>query len=108
MIAALVGDECDCDQNEHDDEDHALFVRREFENPEQALHLELRSAEGISIIVSVMLSEANHLWLVLECRFKASNPRFFSRTGGIRMTRGLPFIFSRNGLDLLFRLRGSL
>ena len=38
MIAAPVCDECDCDQNEHDDEDHALFIRRELENSEQAFH----------------------------------------------------------------------
>ena len=38
MNAALIGDEYDCDQNEHDDEHHALFVRREFENPEKPFH----------------------------------------------------------------------
>ena len=38
MNAALVGGECDCDQNEHDDENHALFIRRELENPEESLH----------------------------------------------------------------------
>ena len=38
MIAVLVGGECDCDQNEHDDEDHALFIRRELEDSEQAFH----------------------------------------------------------------------
>jgi len=38
MNAPLVGDKCDCDQNEHDDKDHALFVRREFENPEKPFH----------------------------------------------------------------------
>ena len=38
MNAALVGDECDYDQNEHDDEHHALFVLRELENAEHALH----------------------------------------------------------------------
>jgi hypothetical protein len=34
MDAGLVGGECDCDQNEHDDEHDALFVGSEFENPE--------------------------------------------------------------------------
>ena len=38
MTAALVGDDGDCDQNEHDDKHYALFVRREFEDPEQAFH----------------------------------------------------------------------
>ena len=38
MNAALVSDECDYDQNEHNNEHYALFVRRELENPEQALH----------------------------------------------------------------------
>jgi hypothetical protein len=41
MDAPLVGDERDCEQNEHDDEHHALFTRREFENPECALHFPL-------------------------------------------------------------------
>ena len=36
--APLVSDECDCDQNENDDEHHALFVRREFENLEKVFH----------------------------------------------------------------------
>jgi hypothetical protein len=39
MDTALIGDECDCDQNENDDEHHALFVLGEFENSEQAFHL---------------------------------------------------------------------
>ena len=39
MNAALVGNDRDCDQNEHDDEHHTLFVRREFENSEQAFHV---------------------------------------------------------------------
>jgi hypothetical protein len=38
MNAALVGDECDCDQNKNDDEHHALFVRREFDDSEEAFH----------------------------------------------------------------------
>jgi hypothetical protein len=39
MNAALVSDERDCDEKEHHDEDDALFVFREFEDPEQAFHL---------------------------------------------------------------------
>jgi len=35
----LVGDEGDCDQNKNDNEYHALFVRREFENPKETFHL---------------------------------------------------------------------
>ena len=31
-------DECDRDQNKYYDENHALFVLREFENPEQTFH----------------------------------------------------------------------
>ncbi len=38
MNAALVSDERDCDQNEHHDENDALLIFRELENPEQALH----------------------------------------------------------------------
>ena len=38
MTAPLVGDECNCEQNQHDEEHHALLIRREFENPEQTFH----------------------------------------------------------------------
>jgi hypothetical protein len=38
MNAPFVSDERDRDQNEHHDEDDALFVFRELENPEQAFH----------------------------------------------------------------------
>jgi hypothetical protein len=38
MNAALIFDECDRDQNKYYDEHHALFVLREFENPEQTFH----------------------------------------------------------------------
>ena len=49
MNAAFVSNECDCDENKHDDEHHALFVFGEFENSEQAFHLALRSAGGVAI-----------------------------------------------------------
>ena len=38
MNAALICDERDCDQNEHRDQDYALFVFGELENPEESLH----------------------------------------------------------------------
>ena len=38
MNAAFVSDKRDRDQNEHHDQDNALFVLREFENLEQAFH----------------------------------------------------------------------
>lgn len=38
MNAAFVSDERDREQNEHHDEDDALFVFRELENSEQGLH----------------------------------------------------------------------
>ena len=38
MSAPLIFDECDRDQNKYYDEHHALFVLREFENPEQTFH----------------------------------------------------------------------
>ena len=38
MNAALISDECNRDQNKYYDEHHALFVLREFENPEQTFH----------------------------------------------------------------------
>ena len=38
MNAPFVSNKRDRDQNEHDDQDDALFVLREFENSEQALH----------------------------------------------------------------------
>ena len=39
MNATLISEECDCEQNEYDDEYDALFVLREFENPEKLFHL---------------------------------------------------------------------
>jgi hypothetical protein len=38
MNAALISDECDHNQNEHYDEDDALFIFGEFENSEQTFH----------------------------------------------------------------------
>jgi len=38
MDAVLVSDEGDCNQNEHHDQDDALFVLREFEDSEEAPH----------------------------------------------------------------------
>jgi hypothetical protein len=75
MNAALVGDECDRDQNEHNDEHHALFVRRELENSEQAFH---RSVAELSVLNSrtsfsslgslqvVILSKAKNLGLLFQ------------------------------------------
>jgi hypothetical protein len=39
MNAAFVSDECDGEQDKQDDQDNALFVFREFEDSEEALHL---------------------------------------------------------------------
>jgi hypothetical protein len=52
MNAALVAEQCHCDQNEHDDEHHALFVLGKLENFEQAFHLASRDAVGFCITVS--------------------------------------------------------
>ncbi len=38
MNAALIFDKCDRDQNEHHDQNDALFAVREFKDSEQALH----------------------------------------------------------------------
>jgi hypothetical protein len=38
MPAALISDERDRDQSEHYNQDDALFVFRQFKNPEQAFH----------------------------------------------------------------------
>jgi hypothetical protein len=53
MNAAFVSDECDRDQEETYNQNDTLFVFGEFENPEQAFHFG---------VLSVMLSEAKHLW----------------------------------------------
>ena len=55
MNAALISDERDRDQNEDDDEHDALFVLREFENPEQTFHviatkLSLRVLQSVTSI----------------------------------------------------------
>ena len=39
MNAPFVSDERDREQNEHHDQDDALFVFREFENSKEAFHL---------------------------------------------------------------------
>jgi hypothetical protein len=39
MNAPLISDEGDRDQDKHHDQDDALFVFREIENPEQTFHL---------------------------------------------------------------------
>jgi len=39
MNAPLIFDERDCDQNEYDYERDALFILRQFENPEQTFHV---------------------------------------------------------------------
>jgi hypothetical protein len=38
MNAALISGECDRNQNEYYDEDDALFIFRQLENPKQAFH----------------------------------------------------------------------
>ena len=66
MNAALIFDECDRDQNKYYDEHHALFVLREFENPEQTFHsvwhsVGIRYVARLTTSMIVMLSEAKHL-----------------------------------------------
>jgi len=39
MNAAFVSDECDGEQDKQDHQDNALFVFREFEDSQEALHL---------------------------------------------------------------------
>ena len=51
MNAALVAEQCQCDQNEYDDEHDALFVLGKLENSEQAFHLALRAAVDFCITV---------------------------------------------------------
>jgi len=38
MNPALISDKCDRDQNEHNNEDDALFAFGEIENPKQMFH----------------------------------------------------------------------
>ena len=111
MNAALVSDECDYDQNEHDDEHYALFVRRELENSEQAFH---RSVAQLSLLNSrtpfsslgfpqvVILSEAKNLSYFFIQAHPANGQTCFA---SLNMTRRT---ISRTELDLLFRLRESL
>ena len=51
MNAALVSEQCHCDQNEYDDEHDALFVLGKLENSEQAFHLAVRAAVDFCITV---------------------------------------------------------
>lgn len=39
LNAAFITDQCDYDQNEHYDQDDALFVLGEFDNSQQLFHL---------------------------------------------------------------------
>jgi len=66
MNAALIFGECDCGQNKYYDKHHALFVRREFENPEQTFHsvghsFGIRNVARSTTSKIVMSSEAKHL-----------------------------------------------
>ncbi len=66
MNPALIFDERNRDQNEYYEEHHALFVLREFENPEQTFHsvwhsFGICSAARLTTSMIVMLSEAKHL-----------------------------------------------
>ena len=66
MNTALIFDECDRDQNEYRDEHDALFIPREFENPEQRFHsmwhsFGIRYVAPLTTSLIVMLSEAKHL-----------------------------------------------
>ena len=66
MNAAFISDECNRDQNKHYDEHDALFVLREFENPEQTFHsvwhsVGIRYVARLTTSMIVMLSEAKHL-----------------------------------------------
>jgi hypothetical protein len=63
MKAALVGGECDCDQNKNDDEHHALFVRRKFDDSEEAFH---RSIAQLSLLnFGTRLSSSSFLRVVI-------------------------------------------
>jgi hypothetical protein len=49
----FISDKRDRDEDEHDDQDNALFVLREFENSEQVFHF-----TGVMSSLRVMLSKA--------------------------------------------------
>jgi hypothetical protein len=66
MIAALVGGECDCDQNEHDNEDHPLFIRREFENSEQPFH------QSSSVMLSASETSLDPVWWIWSSEIQES------------------------------------
>jgi hypothetical protein len=88
-----------------------LFVRRELENPEQALH---RSVAQLSLLNSgtplsslgflqvVILSEAKNLSYFFIQAHRANGQRCFALLNMTRRT------ISRTRSDLLFRLRESL
>jgi hypothetical protein len=74
MNAALISDKCDRDQNEHHDQNDALFAVRELENPEQALH---RSVAQLSLLSSgTPLSSLGFLQIVILSKAKNLS-RFF-------------------------------
>jgi len=68
--AAFISDEGNCDQNQHYDQDNALFVFREFENSELALHRSIPQPSlfnsrtpfsSLGFLQVVILSEAKNL-----------------------------------------------
>jgi hypothetical protein len=67
--AAFISHESNCDQNQHHEEDNALFIFGQLENSEQAFHviaaqlvISVFNLSYLSSNASVMLSEAKHLW----------------------------------------------
>jgi hypothetical protein len=98
---ALVSSECDCNENKHHDQNDALFVFCEFENPKEPLH---RSVAQLSLFNSgtplsslgflevVILSEAKNLSHFFLHARRANSQKCFakpvlSEAEGLNMTR---------------------
>jgi hypothetical protein len=98
MNAVRIAGESNGNQNEHHDQNYALFVFRELENPEQAFHFPLGGLKA------VILSGAKNLRLLFVRANGHTSQRCFAL---LNMTRRR-FIFLRSESDLPFGLRGSL
>jgi hypothetical protein len=99
MNTALIFDECDRDQNEYRDEHDALFIPREFENPEQRFHSVWHSF-GTRYVARLTTSLTDPLCdagsqLIRDPSLRSND-------------EPVAFIVSRSESDLLFPLRESL
>jgi hypothetical protein len=95
--AAFITDESNCDQNQHHDENDALFVFRKLENAEQAFHLAWGNfgmalpLDRLHLFIRICHVERSETSLAALCaRNLEDDQRFFALLG---MTEQVAFHF---------------